>query len=72
MNNLKYSDLISFHQQKNNLATVVCTQVENIQEKGMVIFDNNNQIINFKEKPAKEEIVSNYANGGIYIFNTRI
>ena len=70
--NLNYKDLIRYHRNHDSLATIVCSQVENIQEKGMVVFDEKDTITTFKEKPTREEIVSFYANSGIYVFKTTI
>jgi NDP-sugar pyrophosphorylase family protein len=72
LTDINYPQLVSFHRDRNSLATIVCHRVTNVQEKGMVIMDNDDQIINFVEKPSPEEIVSDYVNGGIYIFNPKI
>ena len=69
---ISYDALLAHHQSRKNLATIVCTAVENIEKKGMMIMDAQDRILDFIEKPPKEEIVSNYANSGIYIFNADI
>ena len=68
--NIDYSKLISFHKSRHSRTTIVCNQIENIQEKGMIVFGQNDRITNFKEKPSIHEIVSNYSNCGIYVINT--
>ncbi len=70
--NLNYRELISFHEMRNSLATIVCNKVENIQEKGMIVFDENDEIKHFKEKPSKDEVISNYSNCGIYVIKTEL
>jgi NDP-sugar pyrophosphorylase family protein len=70
--NIDYGDLINYHKQEKSPATIVCQQVENIQQKGMIVLDTNNRIDRFKEKPEAKEIVSNYANCGIYVFTKAI
>ena len=64
--------MIAYHEDQDSLATIVCHKVENIQEKGMMVIDENNRIIAFKEKPSLHEIVSDYATCGIYVFKTKI
>ena len=40
--------------------------------KGIIVFDNDKRITKFIEKPKPEQIVSNYANAGIYVINRKI
>ncbi len=68
--NIDYSKLISYHNDHHSLVTIVCNEIENIQEKGMIVFDQNDRIIQFKEKPRADEIISHYSNCGIYMFKT--
>ena len=72
LTDLNYKELINYHERQNNLATIVCQEVENIEEKGMLVIDSNNHVVDFKEKPKKEDVMSNYANGGIYVFKTSL
>jgi len=72
LNDLDYQKLVHWHRQHNGTATIVCHEVPNVHEKGMVIIDSSDQISQFVEKPKPEAVVSNYVNGGIYVFKKEI
>lgn len=72
LNNIKYPELIKYHKENGGVATIVCHELQNVHEKGMVVINTEGKITAFKEKPAKKDIVSNYVNGGIYVLNKEI
>lgn len=64
--------LYDYHREKNAVATMALTKVENATEFGIVGLDEDNRIIKFKEKPKEEEIFSNLVNAGIYILEPEV
>lgn len=65
-------EILSFHKEKKALATMVLTPVPDPSQFGIAILDNNNQIIQFKEKPSPHQVFSKIANTGTYIFEPEI
>ncbi|WP_139489909.1 sugar phosphate nucleotidyltransferase [Brevibacillus dissolubilis] len=63
---------IQFHEQKEALATLVLTQVENPLEFGVVMTDAAGSITRFLEKPSWSEVFSDTVNTGIYILEPEI
>ncbi len=72
LTNLDYARLLKLHKQKKGICTIACYYEKHPEQKGVVIFDANGQITEFKEKPKKEEINTNDANAGIYVVNQEI
>lgn len=68
--NLK--EAIRYHDQKNAMATLVLTQVEQPLEFGVVMTDEKGAICRFLEKPSWSEVFSDTVNTGIYIFEKEI
>ncbi|MGP4080873.1 sugar phosphate nucleotidyltransferase [Pseudalkalibacillus sp. R45] len=60
-------DGIEFHKQKEALVTIFMKQVENPLEYGVILTDENQQIIRFFEKPRWNEVFSDTVNTGIYV-----
>ncbi|MBI2018578.1 nucleotidyltransferase family protein [Candidatus Daviesbacteria bacterium] len=58
--------LIKKHQEKNAIATIVVVPLKS--PYGIVEFNDNDQILGFKEKP----ILPHWVNAGIYIFSKEI
>lgn len=69
LTNIDYRKLLNFHLKKNALCTVACYQEELIEQKGAILYDENNRILNFVEKPLKGTVDSKFANAGIYVCN---
>jgi mannose-1-phosphate guanylyltransferase/phosphomannomutase len=63
---------IAFHRQKEAVATLVLTRVENPLEFGVVMTDEQGSIIRFLEKPSWGEVFSDTVNTGIYIVQPEI
>ncbi|NEW07234.1 NTP transferase domain-containing protein [Paenibacillus sp. SYP-B3998] len=58
---------LAFHKQRQAKATLVLTRVNQPLEYGVVMTDDEGQIIRFLEKPSWGEVFSDTVNTGIYI-----
>ena len=69
---MHYEDMIKFHRQQKADITVGVTEVPwgDTNRFGIVILDDNNNVIAFEEKPSQAK--SNLASMGIYVFNKDI
>ncbi|MFH1931652.1 MAG: nucleotidyltransferase family protein [Pseudomonadota bacterium] len=61
----------------NNIGTEVAAVIavhwrEDVTSSGMVEISEDNQVINYMEKPKKEDVTSNYVNAGFYYLNPKI
>lgn len=61
--------VIDFHFENENDVTVVTFRKENPTEYGVVITDEQNNIIRFDEKPAWKNVRSDLVNTGIYVLS---
>lgn len=68
--NLK--EAVDIHKQKNTLATILLTRVDNPLPFGIVITEKDGKIKKFLEKPSWGEVFSDTINTGIYIFEKEI
>jgi mannose-1-phosphate guanylyltransferase / phosphomannomutase len=64
--------IISFHDEKNALATIGLTPVDNPLEFGIVITREDGSIERFLEKPTWGQVFSDTINTGIYVFEPEI
>lgn len=64
--------LIEFHRNNKSMATISLYWVEDPSQYGLVETDQSDRILEFKEKPKKEEAVSNYINAGIYVLEKEV
>ncbi len=69
---INYDTLISFHKEKGGVVTIAVYVEPHPETKGVIVFDNNKRVSQFIEKPKGEQMISNYANAGIYIVNKEI
>jgi NDP-sugar pyrophosphorylase family protein len=53
-------------------ATIVVTGVDDPTRAGMVVFDDQRRITSFVEKPAADQVVSEWANAGIYLCGPKV
>ncbi len=69
---MNYEVMLDFHKENNADVTIAAMPVpwEEASRFGLVITDENKQIIEFEEKPANPR--SNLASMGIYIFNWKV
>lgn len=72
MSDVDFSKIVKFHKQKKALATIGLSYAEDVTHYGVVVTDENGRIVEFQEKPSKEEAKSNWVNNGIYIFEPEI
>ncbi len=72
LTNVDIKKVLNFHKQKKGVATIVGYYEKHPENKGIIEFDRNKKIKLLKEKPKPEEITSNYANAGIYVFSNQI
>lgn len=64
--NIKLSELLNSHTMSDNIATI--TTIRPRHEFGIVVFGDNNKIIEFKEKPQMDQ----WTNGGFFVFKKEI
>lgn len=62
------SAILRFHRERNALATITLTRVENPLSYGVVIIDEAGRVQKFLEKPTWGEVFSDLVNTGIYVF----
>lgn len=67
---LDISKLIKYHREKNSVATIVLTRVEDARRFGLVSIDEEGRVIAFREKPRQP--VPGFVNAGIYVFEPAI
>jgi len=64
---INLSKLVAYHKKKKALVTIALTEVEEVEEYGVVILEEDGRISGFQEKPSPKEALSKWANAGIYI-----
>ena len=64
---LDLTEALRFHRQKNAIATIVLTEVDDPSAYGMVETDSEGKISRFLEKPSSDQITTNWINAGTYI-----
>ncbi len=69
---MDWNKLLKFHRDKKALATILLTPVEDPTHFGIAVLDENEKIVKFLEKPSPQEVFSNIANAGAYIFEEEI
>lgn len=65
-----FKELANFHKAHGREGTIVVTKVEEPSKYGVVVYDNQNCIESFIEKP--QEFISNKINAGLYILNPTV
>lgn len=65
-----FNELAKFHDSHGKEGTIVVTKVEEPSKYGVVVYDKNNLIESFVEKP--QEFISNKINAGLYILNPSV
>jgi len=63
---------IEYHRHKGSIGTLILTHVDSPLEFGVVMTDDDGQIIRFLEKPSWGEVFSDTVNTGIYILETDV
>jgi mannose-1-phosphate guanylyltransferase/phosphomannomutase len=66
------TELISYHQEKKSLATLLLAHVPNPLEYGVIITNEDGHIAQFLEKPSWGEVFSDTINTGIYVLDPKV
>ncbi|MEW5761048.1 MAG: NDP-sugar synthase [Candidatus Thermoplasmatota archaeon] len=69
---LNLNNFIKYHKKKKGIGTISIWEVEDPRPYGMIIFDDEMRIKEFKEKPRENEIISKFINAGTYVFEKDI
>jgi len=69
---LDMTKMLSFHRNKKGLGTIALWEVEDPTPFGMVVTGKDGRILEFKEKPKSEEVVSRAVNAGTYILEPEV
>jgi mannose-1-phosphate guanylyltransferase/phosphomannomutase len=72
LTDINLGKMISFHEEKKGKVTLALTKVEDPTIYGLVITDNNQRVLEFREKPSWEHVTTNTINAGIYIVDPSI
>ena len=72
LTNADLTSLVQFHKTRGALATIGLLEVEEVNQYGVVLLDEDGRITGFQEKPAKGTESSKLANTGIYVFEPAI
>ncbi len=70
--NINLNNLFDFHKNTDADATICAVEVADPREYGIVLSDNDMNIINFFEKPTWETAETHTVNTGIYLFKGKI
>ncbi len=65
-------DLKDYHESVNSEFTIALHRVDDISRSGVVQLGENNEIINFIEKPIMDHIEEGWVNSGIYLINSGV
>ena len=63
------TEAVSFHKEKNSMATLILKRVDVPLQYGVVVTDSTGSIVRFLEKPSWKEVFADTVNTGIYILN---
>jgi NDP-sugar pyrophosphorylase family protein len=69
---INFNEVLNFHKRKGALATLVLTDVPDPTHFGIAVLNDKQEITKFLEKPSSNEVFSNIANTGTYIFEPEI
>ena len=64
--------MFTFHRERKARATIALTWVDNPCAFGVIETDKNSRIQRFTEKPAPDEVTTNWINAGVYILEPEI
>jgi mannose-1-phosphate guanylyltransferase/phosphomannomutase len=66
------SDMIAAHRVRGAKATMILARVSNPLEYGVVVTDDEGQVVRFLEKPSWGEVISDTVNTGIYVLEPEV
>jgi mannose-1-phosphate guanylyltransferase len=72
ISSLDFRSLIKAHRQNGGIGTIALWQVDDPTAFGVVELDKAGRVINFQEKPKREEAKSDLINAGYYVFEPEI
>ncbi|MCE1248547.1 MAG: NDP-sugar synthase [Firmicutes bacterium] len=72
LSDINLTEVLEFHKKSHSLATIALSRVEDVSSYGVVVTDEKGKIIEFQEKPSKEEAKSEWVNTGVYFFEPAI
>ncbi|MDX1921376.1 MAG: NDP-sugar synthase [Candidatus Caenarcaniphilales bacterium] len=72
LTDIDFSEMLVQHRASGALATMAIKQVPDTSQFGVVCFDDDNRVTSFQEKPKPAEALSNWANTGVYIFESQV
>ncbi len=72
LTNADLAGLVRFHKERGALATIGLVEVDEVDQYGVVVLDDQGRITGFQEKPTKGTELSKLANTGIYVFEPAI
>jgi NDP-sugar pyrophosphorylase family protein len=72
LTNINYQNLLNFHSKVGGICSIACYLETHPETKGVVEFDERGRILRFVEKANQYRGVKCYANGGIYVCDTKV
>jgi mannose-1-phosphate guanylyltransferase len=72
ISSLDFRSLVKTHRENGGIGTIALWQVDDPTAFGVVELDKANRVINFQEKPRREEARSDLINAGYYVFEPEI
>jgi mannose-1-phosphate guanylyltransferase len=72
LTDIDLNEVISFHRDRQAVATIVLTPVANPTAYGLVETEKDGRVRRFLEKPKPEEVTCDTINAGIYILEPRV
>jgi NDP-sugar pyrophosphorylase family protein len=72
LTDINLEKMIKFHEEKKGKVTLALTKVEDPTLYGLIITDEKQKVLEFREKPSWEHVTANTINAGIYIVDPSI
>lgn len=72
ISSLDFKSFLEFYQEKEGLGAISAWSVEDPTEFGVMDIDKNSKILEFQEKPKRDEPLSNRINAGHYILEPEV
>lgn len=72
ISDIDISAVVNFHKQNKATATIALTEVEDPSQFGIVVTDDTGRVTRFLEKPKGDQVFSNLANTGVYVFEPEV
>ncbi len=69
---IDFRDFIEYSEIKDGIGTVAVFEKENVLGSGILDFDDNCEVVSFKEKPNEEEVFSHWISAGVFYFRKEI